>query len=158
MTYFYLWSVTRTWPPSVPAPELRYGTINLVIMLASLIPNEYTKRAAERRNLLGVRIGMVICLVFAFAFIGVRWLEYTALNCRWDQDAYGSTVWVLLSLHTTHLLTDAYDSAVLGVLMFTGPLEGRRFVDVAENAMYWYFVVASWVVIYAVIYLVPRLL
>jgi heme/copper-type cytochrome/quinol oxidase subunit 3 len=40
--------------------------------------------------------------------------------------------------------------------MFTGPLEGKRFVDVSENAMYWYFVVLSWLPIYAVAYWAPR--
>ena len=43
------------------------------------------------------------------------------------------------------------------VLMITGPLEGKRFVDVSENAMYWYFVVGSWLPIYAVIYWGARL-
>jgi cytochrome c oxidase subunit I+III len=42
------------------------------------------------------------------------------------------------------------------VLVFTGPLEGRRFVDVSENAVYWLFVVFSWLPVYAVIYGVPR--
>jgi cytochrome c oxidase subunit I+III len=28
-------------------------------------------------------------------------------------------------------------------------------VDVSENALYWYFVVGSWLPIYAVIYLAP---
>ena len=51
-----------------------------------------------------------------------------------------------------------FDTVVLAVLMFTGPIEGRRFVDVSENAMYWNFVVAAWLPIYAVIYLAPRLL
>jgi cytochrome c oxidase subunit III len=46
---------------------------------------------------------------------------------------------------------------VLDVLFFTGPLEGRRYVDVSENARYWYFVVLSWLPIYAVVYLAPRL-
>ena len=46
---------------------------------------------------------------------------------------------------------------VLTALMHTGPIEGTRFVDVSENALYWYFVVMSWLPIYAVIYLVPRL-
>jgi heme/copper-type cytochrome/quinol oxidase subunit 3 len=62
----------------------------------------------------------------------------------------------LLGLHTTHLVTDVADSVVLAVLMFTGPLEGSRFADVSENAMYWYFVVAAWVPIYAILYLAPR--
>ena len=75
---------------------------------------------------------------------------------RWDHDAYGSIVWMLLGLHTFHLITDTWDTAVLDTLFFTGPLEGKRFVDVSENALYWYFVVLSWLPIYAVIYLAPR--
>jgi cytochrome c oxidase subunit I+III len=35
-------------------------------------------------------------------------------------------------------------------------MEGKRFVDVSENAVYWYFVVLSWLPIYAVIYGAPR--
>jgi heme/copper-type cytochrome/quinol oxidase subunit 3 len=66
-------------------------------------------------------------------------------------------VWLLLGLHTVHLLADTVDTAVLTLLMHTGPLEGTRFVDVSENALYWYFVVWSWLPIYAVIYLVPRM-
>jgi heme/copper-type cytochrome/quinol oxidase subunit 3 len=65
-------------------------------------------------------------------------------------------VWLLLGLHTTHLVTDTVDTAVLAVLLFTGPFEGKRFVDVSENALYWYFVVLSWLPIYVVIYWAPR--
>jgi hypothetical protein len=45
-----------------------------------------------------------------------------------------------------------FDSIVLAVLFFTGPLEGKRFVDISENAFYWYFVVFSWLPIYLVLY------
>jgi cytochrome c oxidase subunit I+III len=64
----------------------------------------------------------------------------------------------VLGLHTVQLIADTWDTGVLCVLMFTGPVEGRRFVDVSENALYWYFVVWSWVPIYAVIYWGGRLL
>jgi cytochrome c oxidase subunit III len=51
-----------------------------------------------------------------------------------------------------------YDTLVLVALFFFArPLEGKRHVDVSENGLYWYFVVFSWVPIYAVIYLFPRL-
>jgi heme/copper-type cytochrome/quinol oxidase subunit 3 len=40
--------------------------------------------------------------------------------------------------------------------MLIGPIEGKRFVDVSENAIYWYFVVALWVPLYVIIYWVPR--
>jgi len=66
-------------------------------------------------------------------------------------------VYALLTLHTVHMVTDFVDTAVLAVLMFTGPLTGRRFVDVSENAGYWWFVIGAWLPIYFTIYLVPRL-
>jgi len=158
MVYFYVRTRVTVWPPEAPPPDMLWGTVNTVVLLLSLIPNHFTKKAAERRDLHAVRVGMMICIAFAFVFLFVRALEFMMLNVRWDTNAYGSAVWFLLGLHTTHLLTDWFDTVVLAVLMFTGPIEGRRFVDVSENAMYWNFVVAAWLPIYAVIYLAPRLL
>jgi cytochrome c oxidase subunit I+III len=48
------------------------------------------------------------------------------------------------------------DSAVLLALMWIGPVTGPRFVDVSENSLYWYFIVACWIPIYAAIYFAPR--
>ena len=154
--YFYLRSHSATWPMNAAPPELLWGTLNTAVLLASMLPNQLAKKAAEKMDLHKVRIWMVACLLFSLAFLAIRVMEFTSLNTRWDSQAYGSVVWMLMALHTTHLVTDAYDSAVLTVLMFTGPLEGKRFVDVSENAMYWYFVVLSWLPIYAVIYWAPR--
>jgi cytochrome c oxidase subunit I+III len=47
---------------------------------------------------------------------------------------------------------------VLTVLMFTSRVEGKRFMDVYENSDYWYFVIWTWLPVYATIYLAPRLL
>ena len=152
MTYFFLRSHAQTWPMSARPPELLWGTLNTGIMLASLVPNQLAKRAAERYDLRGVRIWLCAGLLFGVAFLVVRCYEFAGLNVRWDSNAYGSIAWVLLGLHTTHLVTDVFDSAVLAVLFFTGPLEGKRYVDVSENAFYWYFVVLSWLPIYLVLY------
>ena len=155
--YLFLRSQSQEWPLGVPPPDLLWGTLNVGILLASMLPNHWTKRAAEQGHEHRMRIGLVICALFGFALIAVRVLEFGTLNCRWDSNAYGSIVWLILALHTVHLATDVYDTLVLAVLFFTGPLEGRRHVDVAENALYWYFVVYSWIPIYLVIYWVPRL-
>ena len=76
---------------------------------------------------------------------------------RWYDNAYGSIMWALLVLHTTHVLTDWVDTVVLTGLMYTKHgMTGRRFVDVSENAMYWRFVWLAWLPIYLLIYWVPR--
>jgi cytochrome c oxidase subunit III len=158
-SYFYYVTRYPSWPPDgIAPPLLRWGTINTVILLASLIPNELARRAGEQVDLRRVRIWMSVCMLFALAFNLVRVEEFKHLNVSWDHDAYGSIVWILLGLHTTHIVTDFLDSAVLAVLMFVGPVEEHRFVDVEENAVYWYFVVIAWLPIYGVIYWAPRLI
>ncbi len=157
--YLYLAARAHDWPPDgVAAPDLWWGTVNTLVLLTSLIPNELARRAAERVDLTGVRVWMAVCLVFALAFNLLRIVEFAHLNVTWDRDAYGSVVWLLLGLHTTHIVTDFLDSGVLAALMVVGPVEERRFVDVEENAVYWYFVVLAWLPIYGVIYWLPRLL
>jgi heme/copper-type cytochrome/quinol oxidase subunit 3 len=156
VVYFYLRVHSTTWPMSSLPPELQWGTLNTLILLASLIPNQWTKQAAERLDLPKVRIGISVCLAFSLAFLVVRGFEFTTLYCRWDDNAYASIVWMLMGLHTTHLFTDFWDSAVLTALMFKEPVEGKSFVDVSESCVYWYFVVLTWLPLYAVIYWASR--
>jgi cytochrome c oxidase subunit III len=157
MTYVYLRGRQAEWPPNLLAPGLFWGSLNTVVMLASEVPNYITKKHAEKLDLKRSRLWLAVCLLFAAAFLVVRIFEYGALNCRWDTNAYGSVVWVLLSLHTVHLLTDFIDSLVLEAVLFYQP-STKRFVDVSENAMYWHFVVLAWIPIYVVIYFGPYLL
>jgi heme/copper-type cytochrome/quinol oxidase subunit 3 len=157
VSYLYIKGRNPQWAPGFFPPALRWGTLNTVILLASCVPNQLAKKAAEKFDLSGVQLWMVVCLVFAAGFNIVRIFEFRSLNVWWDSNAYGSVVWTLLGFHTTHIVTDFLDSAVLTALMFTGPLEEKRFVDVSENAMYWYFVVLTWLPIYALIYFAPRL-
>lgn len=157
--YFYLRTRYPHWPPDgVAPPALVWGTLNVVVMILSCVPNALAKKAAEKVDLRGVRIWLVGCLLFAVLFNAVRVMEFYSLNVLWNTDSYGSIVWLVMGLHTTHILTDFLDTAVLTALLFFGPIEEKRFVDVAENALYWYFVAASWLPIYGVIYWAPRLI
>ena len=131
--------------------------MNTVVLLVSCVPNALAKSAAERFDLARVRLWMAACMIFGLAFNVIRFVEFGALNVRWDSNAYGSIVWVLLGFHTTHVLTDLLDTGVLTALVFFGPMDEHRFVDVSENAVYWYFVVLSWLPIYALIYFAPRI-
>jgi heme/copper-type cytochrome/quinol oxidase subunit 3 len=154
--YFYLRTHAELWPMRSPPPELLWGTLNTAVMIVSAWPNQLAKKAATRLDRSGVPLWLTVCVAFGFLILVLRGLELTALNVRWDADAYGSVVWLIMLLHTTHLVTDTWDTSVLDVLFFTGPLEGKRFVDVSENAVYWDFVVLSWLPIYAVIYFGAR--
>jgi len=155
-TYFYLMAQVSEWPPGRRPPDLEYGTVFTGVLLLSLIPNIWLQRQAEHERLPQVRVGLVIMSLIGVIASVVRAFEFTVLNVTWYDNAYGSIVLMLLGLHTVHVLTDLYDSLVLTVLMFTDHAKARRYVDTAENATYWYFVVYAWLPIYVVLYWLPR--
>jgi cytochrome c oxidase subunit III len=155
--YLYLRVLQPTWPMNEPLPDLVPGTIVTIILLFSAIPNYFLEHWARAYDLRKVRMGLVLMSLLGIAPLIVRAFEFPALRVRWDTDAYGSIVWFLLALHTTHLITDVGDTIVLSVLMFTRHGKNpRRFSDTSDNAFYWDFVILSWLPIYFVLYWLPR--
>jgi heme/copper-type cytochrome/quinol oxidase subunit 3 len=156
--YLYLMVLAPKWPLNSSPPDLGPGTWLTIVLIASVVLNKLLDRWACSEELVKVRWGLVGMSLFGIAPLIIRGVEFAHLNVRWDSDAYGSAVWFLLGLHTTHILTDVVDTLVLTALMFTPHgAHGRRFSDVSDNAFYWDFVVLTWLPIYFLIYWVPRL-
>lgn len=156
VAYYYLRLRESMWPPSLPNPDVLVPTVNLVVLAVSCIPAHIAKRAAERCDINGVRRWLFVLTLFAIVAVVLRALEYPGLNCRWDDNAYASVTWLLLSLHTVHVATDVVENCVLLALAHRKRPTRKRFVDFAENSLYWYFIVASFVPIYFTVYWAPR--
>ena len=156
--YLYLMSLAPSWPLNARPPDLLAGSLMTVALLASVVPNVLVSRWAQQQDLRKVRIGMVVMSVLGIVPLIIRVFEFPALKVKWDSNAYGSVIWTMLGLHTTHILTDLIDTVVLAVLMFSRHGDNRRrYGDVQDNAMYWNFVVAAWLPIYGCIYWLVRI-
>jgi cytochrome c oxidase subunit III len=153
--YFYLASQNAAWPLD-PPPGLLWSGLLTGLLVLSELPNTFVKRWAHALDLRRVRQGVGLMALIGLAAIGLRLLELQTLNTRWDWNAYGSIVWALMALHTAHLVTDVAETIVIWVMLMVGPIDGCRFVDVAENQQYWDFVVLTWLPAYATLYWVPR--
>jgi heme/copper-type cytochrome/quinol oxidase subunit 3 len=155
--YLYLRQINPNWPIAAPPPDHWAGTAILALLLLSLWPNAMADRDARHLRLRRVQFWLILMSVIGLLVLAIRAWEFTALRIRWDENAYGSITWFVLGLHATHILTDLGDTVVLTALMFTRHVSKKRFSDVSDNAFYWYFVVASWIPLYALLYGVPRL-
>lgn len=163
-TYFYLRQNFTLWPPPVaqltdtlrPLPELTYGTLNTCLLLVSCVPMVITELSARRDNRLLSKIGLVICAVCGVTAIVLRSFEFSAVYFRWDSNAYGSIVWFLLGMHLVHLLVMTIEAIVLAIWIFTREYDMKHRVDIVTLAIYWYWVVAIWLMIYGVVYFTPR--
>ena len=159
-SYFYLMSLEQHWAPEpIDPPGLLAGTLFTILLLLSEIPNSMVKHAARAKDLTAVRRLLPIMVLIGGVLLVIRGFEFNSLHVLWYSNAYGSVIWALLLLHTTHVGTDLADTIVLWTLMQTAHGETpRRLVDTDENALYWRFVWLAWIPIYLLIYWAPRLL
>jgi cytochrome c oxidase subunit III len=159
VTYFYLRDRVFDWPPPPTAlPDLLIPTINLILLLLSVVPMQLICKAARRLDVRSVIRWHVVCDIVGLAFITLRFFEFKALNVYWDTNAYGSIVWTIIVIHTFHLLSEVIETIVITLLLILGHTEPKYMVDSTDNALYWYFIVGIWVPCFALIYLAPRYL
>jgi len=159
VSYLYLRQNYGAWPPlRTPYPSLLIPTINLAIMIGSLVPTYLTAVAAKKLDEGGVRRWLLISTIIALPIIVLRWWELWALNTRWDTNAYGSAAWVVVGFHTSLLLLDVADTWGLTLFYFVKKMPLKAFSDTADNSFYWYFTVGIWIPIYLIIYVGPRIL
>lgn len=155
-TYFYLRRNFEAWPPlGQSEPDLLVPTIGLGILLASNVAARMTDRAARRFDRAAIIRALVLQVVFGVVVLTLRGFEFLALDVRWDTNAYGSTLWMIVGFHTLHLLIDTTESAVMTLIMLRRP-EPKHFVDSSEGAQYWYYVSVIWLPLYIMVYLLPR--
>ena len=91
------------------------------------------------------------------AAIAVRFYEFAGIHFRWDDNAYASLVWSILGLHLTYLGLATLEAAILIVWLLLHGLDEKHAVDVTLTASYWYWMAATGVVLYAVVYWTPRI-
>jgi len=152
-TFFYLKTRSPHWPPSgfIP-PTLGAGMLSACLFAISLGPAIWTKRRAFQQSRSSIQVGLALMAIIGSALIVVRGFEFASLNCRWTDNAYASCLWILLGIHTGHLITEWFETLVLLAISSTSHMHGIRFADAAVNSDYWYFVVLTAFAIQIVLY------
>ena len=164
-TYFYLKQNFPEWPPPLaplngplnPLPDLGFGSANTVLLLLSLIPAVIVDLSARRGDRKSAQTGLMICMGCVVGAIVLRSYEFSAVKFYWDSNAYGSIVWFILGMHLLHLITLSCETFLLTTWSFAREFDMKHRVDIVALAVYWYWVVGIWCVLYAIVYFTPRL-
>jgi heme/copper-type cytochrome/quinol oxidase subunit 3 len=157
-TYFYLRRNFQTYPPlGYPQPDWIAPTIGMAIFLLTCIPAYLVKKAAVRLDSAATTRWLVILSVCALVLCGVRTVDFYALRVLWMTSAYGSIQWVLLGFHGSLLVIEVAEVIGTAALFIKGPVLPRHYPDACDIGNYWYFLVLSWLPIWFIVYIGPRI-
>ena len=144
-SYLFLVGRSAGWPPpGDPLPGLGWSSAFTVGLLASEVPNIWVKRKTALHDASAVRWGVFAMMLIGLALLVLRGFEIARLEPSWHRDAYGSVVWMLMILHTSHILTEWGETLVQGLWLFTHRIGDDQFSDIEDSCNYWSFVVLAW--------------
>ena len=140
-----------------PVPDLFLPVIGLIVLLLSLIPGIWLDIAARRRDAGSAKIAILFTLGFNIAAIIIRYYEFDSLHFKWNDNAYGSITWIILGIHMFHLIVMLCEDTYLTIWTYTKELDDKHALDLTVLAVYWYWIVGIWIVLFTIVYLVPRM-
>jgi heme/copper-type cytochrome/quinol oxidase subunit 3 len=96
---------------------------------------------------------MAVAWTMAAAFLTFTIVDLATSPFGWTDNAYTSLFDGIIGLHATHVTVGLAMSAAVQAKQAVGRVGPDRFLTVRLAAMYWHFVDAVWVVVFACLYL-----
>ncbi|HMI57626.1 MAG TPA: hypothetical protein VK511_06240 [Gemmatimonadaceae bacterium] len=157
-SYFYLRRNFHSFPPEgYPKPDWIRPSVGVLLFLLTLVPAYFLQAAAKTLDRRRTTMWLVVLACCAVLICGVRWADFLALRVLWMSSAYGSITWVLLGFHASLIVIEAIEVIGSCVLFLRGPVLPRHFPDACDVTNYWYFLVASWLPIWFIVFVLPQL-
>jgi heme/copper-type cytochrome/quinol oxidase subunit 3 len=150
--------------PSGPKPsqvyDIPFTSTTSFILLMSSLTMVLALAAIQRGDHRRFRIWIMATALFGLTFVGGQVYEFTNFfrehHLALHTNVFGSTFFVLTGLHGAHVTAGIIWLLSLFGLSSQGRLATRDSEKVEIAGLYWHFVDVIWIVIFTVIYLVPK--
>jgi cytochrome c oxidase subunit 3 len=147
---------TTSWPPrGVPALPKLLPAANTVILMASGLALQlgYMRIRAGKAHELSA--GLFVSLLLGTLFLALQfyyWVQVYHAGLRPDMGPYPSVFYALTTFHAAHVLVGLGALAVLLWKSLEGVYSAPRHLPVKLWTMYWHFVDAVWLLMFATVY------
>lgn len=160
-SYFYIrFNTVGGWPPDgIDDPKLLRAAVMTVILAASSLFVHAAESGVRRGSGAALVAGLATAFVLGVAFFALQLWETDVVAGDFTPrtNAYGSLFFTITAAHAAHLAAGLLLLAWIQVRAWWGVYRPRRHLGVQIAAIYWHFVVVLQLVIFAALYLSPRL-
>ena len=157
-SYFMLMFHGSEWPPDgIRRPALGTPAIGLSVLVASAVPILLAGRAIGAGRQRDLRLWLAAATVLGAVVLGMQARGYAALGFAHDVNAYTSLFVTLSAFHTINLVTALIFNLATQARAWLGHFSAEYHEGVRLAALWWYWAVASGVVLFATLFLGPLL-
>lgn len=154
--YLYERRSAPVWPPpGWEHFEWQLPTVNTVVLLSSGVTMHFAFQALRRGNVRGMLTLLVITLVLGIGFLSGQAYEYSHVQhgMALHGSIFGATFFTLTGLHGIHVSIGVIFLLIVLVGTLRGKFTPTNSVVVNAATLYWHFVDAVWVILFALFYL-----
>ncbi|MFQ5913453.1 MAG: heme-copper oxidase subunit III [Nitrospinota bacterium] len=148
---------SQVWPPPFqPRLPLAVTSVNTAVLLLSAFTMARAWRAWKRESREGLVRNLLITSVLGTAFLlvqGSEWARLIYFGLTISSGVYGGTFYTLIGAHGLHVLGAVIWLLSVFFLLRRAPFVARSTTRLALCAVYWYFVVGLWPVLFGLVYL-----
>jgi len=140
-------------PPDAPKPPALL-LLSTVALLVSSVTMQRALAAARRGDpRQGSMMAATLALAVAFLVVqGLAWRQMFEQNLAISDNLYGWTFYVLTGLHAAHVLGGLPPMAITAFRASRCSYSADNHRGIAYCAMYWHFLDAVWLVLYATLW------
>jgi heme/copper-type cytochrome/quinol oxidase subunit 3 len=118
-----------------------------------------TDKLARQLRRAPAALGLALMILVGGVCCWLRWYEFRSVYFWWNDNAYASCVWIILGTHLTYLIAVTVEFVLMLTWVLTHPeLDPHHALDITLCGGYWYWTAGTFAVVYAVIYLGPRVM
>ena len=152
--YFFVRVVNGTpWPTPPFHLPVFVALVNTCILVTSSFTIHWATQSIKRGNRAGLQAGLVLTFLMGLTFLLTQMIEYARVGFAPHDGAFGTIFYCLTGLHGAHVFVGLSILFFMTVRAFRGHFSAEEHHGVEIGGIYWHFVDAMWIVVYATVYL-----
>jgi cytochrome c oxidase subunit 3/cytochrome o ubiquinol oxidase subunit 3 len=149
----------QTGPTPQDVYNIPFTSVTSFVLLMSSLTMVLALAAIQRGDYRRFRVWIMATALFGATFIGgqiFEFTEFTRKGLNIDTNLFGTSFYVLTGIHGTHVLIGIVWLVSLWSLSMQSRISQGDSERVEIAGLYWHFVDVVWIVIFTVIYLLPK--
>jgi cytochrome c oxidase subunit I+III len=158
-SYFYIRLEHTQWPPPAVArpPALLWPAVSSAILLLSGVAMAWAHRAIQNDKDDRLKLWLAVAFVLGAAALAVQLYDYSRLPFDWQGHAYGSLFYTLGGFAFLWLLSALLINAFIQYWAWQDRYSAWHRWPIENAALFWFAMIAGWLITFATLYLGPHL-